>query len=131
MKSWGKKLAIGAVCGAVAGVTVVGITVEIVGIGSTALESGAITAGQYVRMRAETGAGVVSFLSSKFTKLCVDGERNGVANEDYKPNNREQNDDGQPDAIIKYRSEGAWVSKMFVTYYLNAMTHIDKSTKCP
>ena len=77
IKSWGKKLAIGAVGGAVTEGAHVGITAGIVGIGSAALESGAITAGQYVGMGTATGAvgGAVSSLCSDFANVYVDGEK--------------------------------------------------------
>ena len=73
--SWLKKAGIGFVGGAVTGGAASGITAGVVGIGSAALESGAVTAGQYVGIGAATGAvgGVTSSLASDAGSSLVDG----------------------------------------------------------
>jgi hypothetical protein len=77
VKSWFLKAGIGFVGGAVTGGAGVGITAGMVGIGSAAIWSGAVTAGQYVGMGAATGAvgGFVLSLSSDFAKRFVDKEK--------------------------------------------------------
>ena len=77
LKSWALKAGIGFVGGMVTGCGAFGITGAMVGIGSAALQSGAVTAGQYVGMGAAIGAvgGVASSLSKDFAKRIVDGEK--------------------------------------------------------
>ena len=75
-KSWALKAGIGFVGGAVTGGAAAGITAGVVGIGSAALESGAVTFGQYAGTGAGAGAvgGVVSSLTSDVAKKFVDGK---------------------------------------------------------
>ena len=75
-KKWSAKAAIGFVGGAVTGGAAVGITAAWAGIGSAALESSAVTLGQYAGIGAVSGAsgGVASSLSSDAARKFVDGE---------------------------------------------------------
>ncbi|XP_028393055.1 uncharacterized protein LOC114517499 [Dendronephthya gigantea] len=75
-KTWLAKAGFGFVGGAVTGGAAVGITSEIVGIGSAALESSAVTLSQYAGLGAATGAvgGVSSSLTADAAKKLVDGE---------------------------------------------------------
>ena len=73
-KKWLAKAAIGLVTGAATGGTAVGITAEIVGIGSVASESVAVSLGQYVAIGAFTGAtgGAITSLGSDAAEKFVD-----------------------------------------------------------
>ena len=75
-KSWLLKAGIGFLGGAVTGAVAVGITTGVVGIGSGALESGAVTLGQYAGIGAASGAsgGAASSLASDVARKFVDGE---------------------------------------------------------
>ena len=75
-KKWLAKAGIGFVGGAVTGGAAVGITAGVVGIGGAALESSAVTLGQYAGMGAGSGAsgGVASSLSSDAARKFVDKE---------------------------------------------------------
>ena len=75
-KSWALKAGIGFMGGAVTGGAAVGITAGVVGLGSAALESGAVTFGQYAGIGAASGAsgGVASSLASDTARKFVDGE---------------------------------------------------------
>ena len=74
-KDWLLKASIGFLGGAVTGGTAVGMTAAVTGIGAAALESAAVTAGQYIGIGAGTGAvgGVVSSLASDAGRKFVDG----------------------------------------------------------
>ena len=75
-KSWASKAGIGFMGGAVTGGAAVGITAGVVGIGSAALESSAVTFGQYAGIGAASVAvgGVASSLASDEARKFVDGE---------------------------------------------------------
>lgn len=75
-KKWLAKGGIGALTGAATGATAVGITAGIVGIGSAASESAAVSLGQYVAVGASTGAagGAITSLGSDSTRKFVDGQ---------------------------------------------------------
>lgn len=75
-KKWLAKGGIGALTGAATGATAVGITAGIVGIGSAASESAAVSLGQYVAVGASTGAtgGTITSLGSDSTRKFVDGQ---------------------------------------------------------
>ena len=75
-KSWALKAGIGFMGGAVTGGAAVGVTAGVVGIGSAALESGAVTFGQYAGIGAASGTsgGVASSLASDAGRKFVDGE---------------------------------------------------------
>ena len=75
-KSWALKAGIGFMGGAVTGGAAVGITAGVIGIGSAALESGAVTLGQYAGIGAASGAsgGVASSLASDAGRKFADGE---------------------------------------------------------
>ncbi|XP_046855036.1 uncharacterized protein LOC124448069 isoform X2 [Xenia sp. Carnegie-2017] len=74
VKNWAKKALIGSVAGAIAGGASGGITAAMVGIGSAALPSAAVSIGQYVSMGAANGAigGAMFSLSSDLAKKIVD-----------------------------------------------------------
>ena len=75
-KSWALKAGIGFMGGAVTGGAAVGITAGVVGLGSAALESGAVTFGQYAGFGAASGAsgGLASSLASDAGRKFVNGE---------------------------------------------------------
>ena len=75
-KKWLAKAGIGLAGGAVTGGAAVGFTAAVAGIGSAALESSAVTFGQYAKIGAGSGAsgGVASSLSSDGARKFVDGE---------------------------------------------------------
>ena len=75
-KKWLAKAAIGSVAGAATGGAAVGITAEIVGIGSVASESAAVSLGQYLAVGASTGAtgGAITSLGSDAAGKLVDGQ---------------------------------------------------------
>ncbi len=81
VKAWLAKAGLGFLGGVVTGGAAAGITTGIVGIGSAALESGAVSVGQYVAMGSATGAvgGVVSSLTSDAAKVFVDKEKGVTA----------------------------------------------------
>ena len=76
-KEWLMKAGIGFLGGAATGGAAAGVTAAITGLGSAALESAAITAGQYIGVGAATGAagGVVSSIASDVGRKFVDGEQ--------------------------------------------------------
>ena len=76
-KEWLMKAGIGFVGGAVTGGAAAGVTAAITGLGSAALESAAITAGQYIGVGAATGAtgGVAASIASDTGRKFVDGEQ--------------------------------------------------------
>ena len=75
-KEWLMKAGFGFLGGAVTGGAAAGITAAVTGLGSAALESAAITAGQYIGVGAATGAtgGVASSLAIDAARKFVDGE---------------------------------------------------------
>ena len=75
-KQWLLKAGIGFVSGAAIGGARVGITAGVVGLGSSAMKSAAVTMGRYVRIGAGTGAvgGAVSSIASDAGRKFVDGE---------------------------------------------------------
>ena len=75
-KQWFLKAGIGFVSGAAIGGAAVGITAGVAGLGSSAMESAALTMGQYVGIGAGTGAvgGAVSSIASDAGRKFVDGE---------------------------------------------------------
>jgi len=75
-KQWLIKEGIGFVGGAATGGAAVGITAGIAGIGSTAMESAALTMGQYVGIGAASGAvgGAASSLATDAGRKFADGE---------------------------------------------------------
>ena len=75
VKQWGLKAGIGFVGGAATGGGAAGITAGVAGLGSAAVESAALTAGQYMGIGAGSGAvgGVASSLASDTGKFA-DGE---------------------------------------------------------
>ena len=76
-KEWLMKAGIGFLGGAVTGGAAAGFTAAITGVGSAALESAAITAGQYIGLGAATGAtgGVAASIASDAGRKFVDGEQ--------------------------------------------------------
>ena len=75
-KQWLSKAGIGFAAGAAIGGAAVGITAGVAGLGSSAMESAAVTAGQYMEIGAGTGAvgGAISSLASDAGRKFVDGE---------------------------------------------------------
>ena len=75
-KKWLLKAGIGFVSGAAIGGARVGITAGVVGLGSSAMESAAVTTGQYIEIGVGTGAigGAVSSIASDAGRKFVDGE---------------------------------------------------------
>ena len=75
-KQWALKAGIGFVSGAAIGGAAVGITAGVAGLGSSAMESAAVTTGQYMGIEAGTGAvgGAVSSIASDAGRKFVDGE---------------------------------------------------------
>ena len=75
-KQWLLKAGIGFVSGAAIGGAAVGITAGVAGLGSSAMESAAVTTGQYMGIGAGTGAvgGAVSSIASDAGRKFVDGE---------------------------------------------------------
>ena len=75
-KEWLAKAGIGFLGGALTGGAAAGITAGVVGIGSAALESGAVSVGQYAGIGAGSGAvgGLASSVSSDAARKFVDGE---------------------------------------------------------
>ena len=75
-KQWLLKAGIGFVSGAAIGGAAVGITAGVAGLGSSAMESAAVTTGQYMGIEAGTGAvrGAVSSIASDAGRKFVDGE---------------------------------------------------------
>ncbi|KAJ7340090.1 hypothetical protein OS493_002816 [Desmophyllum pertusum] len=75
-KEWLMKAGIGFVGGAATGGAAAGIMAGVAGLGSAAMESAAVTAGQYVGIGAATGAvgGVTTSLASDAGRKFVDGE---------------------------------------------------------
>ena len=75
-KQWALKAGIGFVSGAAIGGAAVGITAGVAGLGSSAMESAAVTTGQYMGIGAGTGAvgGAVSSIASDAGRKFVDGE---------------------------------------------------------
>ena len=75
-KQWLLKAGIGFFSGAVIGGAAVGITAGVAGLGSSAMESAAVTTGQYIGIGAGTGAvgGAVSSIASDAGRKFVDGE---------------------------------------------------------
>ncbi|CAH3162103.1 unnamed protein product [Porites lobata] len=76
-KEWLMKAGIGFLGGAATGGAAAGFTAAITGLGSAALESVAITAGQYIGVGAATGAtgGVAASIASDAARKFVDGEQ--------------------------------------------------------
>ena len=76
-KEWLMKAGIGFLGGAATGGAAAGFTAAITGLGSAALESAAITAGQYIGVGAATGAtgGVAASVASDAGRKFVDGEQ--------------------------------------------------------
>lgn len=76
IKKWLLKAGIGFVSGAAIGGAAVGITAGVAGLGSSAMESAAVTTGQYMGIGAGTGAvgGAVSSIASDAGRKFVDGE---------------------------------------------------------
>ena len=77
VKEWVMKVGIGFLGGAATGGAAAGFTAAITGLGSAALESAAITAGQYIGVGAATGAtgGVAASIASDAGRKFVDGEQ--------------------------------------------------------
>ena len=77
VKEWLMKAGIGFVGGAATGGAAAGFTAAITGLGGAALESAAITAGQYIGVGAATGAtgGVAASIASDAGRKFVDGEQ--------------------------------------------------------
>ena len=77
VKAWLTKAGFGFVGGAVTGGTAAGIAAGMVGIGSAAMEAGAVTAGQYVAMGSATGAvgGLAYSVASNAAKVCIGEEK--------------------------------------------------------
>ena len=77
VKEWLMKVGIGFLGGAATGGAAAGFTAAITGLGSAALESAAITAGQYIGVGAATGAtgGVAASIASDAGRKFVDGEQ--------------------------------------------------------
>ena len=77
VKEWLMKAGIGFLGGAATGGAAAGFTAAITGLGSAALESAAITAGQYIGVGAATGAtgGVAASIASDAGRKFVDGEQ--------------------------------------------------------
>ena len=77
VKEWLMKAGIGFLGGAATGGAAAGFTAAISGLGSAALESAAITAGQYIGVGAATGAtgGVAASIASDAGRKFVDGEQ--------------------------------------------------------
>ena len=75
-KQWLLKAGIGFFSGAAIGGAAVGITAGVAGLGSSAMESAAVTTGQYMGIGAGTGAvgGAVSSIASDAGRKFVDGE---------------------------------------------------------
>ena len=75
-KQWLLKAGIGFVSGAAIGGAAVGITAGVAGLGSSAMESAAVTTGQYIGIGVGTGAigGAVSSIASDAGRKFVDGE---------------------------------------------------------
>ena len=75
-EDWRRKAGIGFVSGAVTGGAAVGITAALTGIGSAALESAVVTAGQYMGSGTATGAvgGMASSLAADAGRRFVDGK---------------------------------------------------------
>ena len=75
-KEWLMKAGIGFLGGAATGGAAAGFTAAITGLGSAALESAAMTAGQYIGVGAATGAtgGVAASIASDAGRKFVDGE---------------------------------------------------------
>ena len=75
-KQWLLKAGIGFFSGAAIGGAAVGITAGVAGLGSSAMESAAVTTGQYIGIGAGTGAvgGAVSSIASDAGRKFVDGE---------------------------------------------------------
>ena len=97
-KSWLLKAGIGLVGGAVV-CGAAGITDGVDGIGSAALESSAVTAAEFTEGRLDDS---------------VEDETS-----EFHETNEEGTDQEQPNATFRYKSEGAWISKMIVTYSLH------------
>ena len=76
-KEWLMKAGIGFLGGAATGGAAAGFTAAVTGLGSAALESAAITAGQYIGVGAATGAtgGVAASVASDAGRKFVDGEQ--------------------------------------------------------
>ena len=76
LKSWLLKAGFGFLGGAITGGAAVSITAGVVGIGSAALESSAVTFGQYAGIGAASGSvgGVASSLAIDAARKFVDGE---------------------------------------------------------
>ena len=76
-KEWLMKAGIGFLGGAATGGAAAGFTAAITGLGSAALESAAITAGQYIGVGAATGAtgGVAASIASDAGRKFVDGKQ--------------------------------------------------------
>ncbi|XP_022796041.1 uncharacterized protein LOC111334544 [Stylophora pistillata] len=76
-KQWLLKAGIGLISGAAIGGAAVGITAGVVGLGSSAMESAVVTAGQYMGTGVGTGAvgGAVSSIASDIGRKFVDGEK--------------------------------------------------------
>ena len=76
-KEWLMKAGIGFLGGAATGGAAAGFTAAITGLGGAALESAAITAGQYIGVGAATGAtgGVAASIASDTGRKFVDGEQ--------------------------------------------------------
>ena len=76
-KEWLMKAGIGFLGGAATGGAAAGFTAAVTGLGSAALESAAITAGQYIGVGAATGAtgGVAASIASDAGRKFVDGEQ--------------------------------------------------------
>ena len=76
-KEWLMKAAIGFLGGAATGGAAAGFTAAITGLGSAALESAAITAGQYIGVGAATGAagGVATSIALDVGRTFVDSEQ--------------------------------------------------------
>lgn len=122
-KQWLLKAGIGLISGAATGGAAVGITAGVVGLGSSAMESAVVTAGQYRGIRAGTGAvdRAVSSIASDIGRKFVDGEKvsskQAACRATFGATKRESNP--LEDTRIKYISEGAWFSRMIVSFFLN------------
>ena len=77
VKSWLLKVGIGLAGGAISGTAAAAITTAVVGIGSTALESCAVTLRQFAGINAASGTieGAIQSLASDVAKKFVDGEQ--------------------------------------------------------
>ena len=121
VKSWALKGGIGFLGGAVVGGATVAITAGITGIGSAALESSAVTVGQVVKMNVGSNAirGAVSGAIQEALNF-VDKKKGPTKTLKQSEETREEEAAEElQEATFRCKSEGAYISKMVVTYLLN------------